>query len=167
MAAKGKKKATKSEKKARHDPRILNRKARYDYFVLEHVEAGMVLLGTEIKSIRNGKVSLDEGFARLTGDNEVFLYGVDIGLYEQAGPRNHLPTRPRKLLLHKREIKKLDRHLTSKGHTLIPLNIHFKGGRAKLELGLCRGKSRGDKRQTIKTREAKIEIGRAMHKRYK
>jgi len=167
MAAKRKKKAKKTKKKSKQHPRIVNRKAHYDYFILERVEAGMVLLGTEIKSIRNGKVSLDEGFARIKGDNEIFLYGVDIAPYEQAGPRNHVPTRPRKLLLHKREIKKLNRHLTSKGHTLIPLNIHFKRGMAKLELGLCRGKSRSDKRQTIKTREAKIEIGRAMHKRYK
>ena len=167
MAAKGKKKATKGKKQAKQNPRIVNRKARYDYFVLEYVEAGMVLLGTEIKSIRNGKVSLDEGFARITGDNEVFLHGVDIALYEQAGPRNHVPTRPRKLLMHKREIRKLAQHLNQKGHTLIPLNIHFRRGKAKVELGLCKGKSRGDKRQTIKTREAKIEIGRAMQKRYK
>jgi len=162
MAAK-KKAKTKSEQPRR----IVNRKARYDYFVLETVEAGMVLLGTEIKSIRDGKVSLDEGFARIRTANEVFLYGVDIAPYEQAGPRNHVPTRPRKLLLHKREINKLKRHLTSKGHTMIPLNIHFKRGMAKLDLGLCRGKSRTDKRQTIKKREAKIEIGRAMSKRYK
>ena len=124
-------------------------------------------MGTEIKGSRNGKVSLDEGFARLKGDNEVFLHGVDIAPYEQAGPRNHVPTRPRKLLLHKREIHKLKKHLNGQGNTLIPLNIHFKRGRAKLELALCRGKSRGDKRQTIKTREAKIEINRAMRKRYK
>ncbi len=167
MTAKRKKKAKKTKKKSKQHPRIVNRKAHYDYFILERAEAGMVLLGTEIKSIRNGKVSLDEGFARIKGDNEVFLYGVDIALYEQAGPRNHVPTRPRKLLMHKREINKLMRHLNQKGHTLIPLNIHFKRGMAKVELGLCRGKSRSDKRQTIKTREAKIEIGRAMHKRYK
>ena len=161
--------ATKKQdkKKSGQPRRIVNRKARYDYFVLESTEVGMVLLGTEIKSIRNGKVSLDEGFARITSANEVFLYGVDIAPYEQAGPRNHVPTRPRKLLLHKREIDKLKRHLTSQGHTLIPLNIHFKRGMAKLDLGLCRGKSRTDKRQTIKTRQAKIEIGRAMRKRYK
>ena len=164
MATKRKKKST---KKPKHRPRIVNRKARYDYFILESTEAGMVLLGTEIKSIRNGQVSLDEGFARIKGDNEVFLCGVDIAIYEQAGPRNHAPTRPRKLLLHKREINKLKRHLTSKGHTLIPLNIHFKRGMAKLELGLCRGKSRFDKRQTIKTREHKVEMDRAMRKRYK
>lgn len=167
MAAKRKKKTKKSKKKPKHRPRIVNRRARFDYFILETAEAGMVLLGTEIKSIRNGKVSLDEGFARIKGDNEVFLYGVDIAPYEQAGPRNHMPTRPRKLLLHKREIKKLNRHLTGKGHTLIPLNIHFKRGMAKLELGLCRGKSRFDKRQTIKTREHKVEMARAMRKRYK
>ena len=165
MAAKAKKKSKDGKKKARHLPRIVNRKAHYDYFILDEAEAGMVLLGTEIKSIRNGKVSLDEGFARIKGDNEVFLYGVDIAPYEQAGPRNHVPTRPRKLLLHKREIKKINRHLTGKGHTLIPLNIHFKRGMAKLGLGLCRGKSRTDKRQTIKTREHKIEMARAMRKR--
>lgn len=167
MAAQGKKQSKTANKKPKHDPRIVNRKARHNYYVLETIEAGMVLLGTEIKSIRNGKVSLDEGFARIRSDNELFLYGVDIAPYEQAGPRNHVPTRPRKLLLHKREIEKLKRHLNSQGHTMIPLNIHFKRGMAKLDLGLCRGKSHSDKRHTIKTREAKIEIGRAMRKRYK
>ena len=164
MAAKAKKK---SKKKARHHPRIVNRKAHHDYFVLETLEAGMHLLGTEIKSIRNGKVSLDEGFARINRGNELFLFGVDIAPYAQAGPRNHDPTRPRKLLIHKRQIKLLARHVQQKGNTIIPLNIHFKRGLAKLELGLCRGKSHADKRQTIKTREHKIEIARAMSKRYK
>ena len=159
--------AAKAKKKARHHPRIVNRKAHHDYFILDSLEAGMHLLGTEIKSIRNGKVSLDEGFARISRDNELFLYGVVIAPYEQAGPRNHEPTRPRKLLLHKRQINKLARHVQQKGHTLIPLNIHFKASRAKLELGLSRGKSRSDKRQTVKTREHKIEIARAMRKRYK
>ena len=167
MAAKSKKSGKTPKAKARHLPRIVNRKAHHDYFVLETLEAGMHLLGTEIKSIRNGKVSLDEGFARVSRDNELFLYGVDIAPYEQAGPRNHEPTRPRKLLIHKRQIKGLARHVQQKGNTLIPLNIHFKRGLAKLELGLCRGKSRSDKRQTIKEREHKIEIGRAMRKRYK
>ena len=166
MAAKAKKKS-KTKAKTRHLPRIVNRKAHHDYFVLETLEVGMHLLGTEIKSIRNGKVSLDEGFARVNRDNELFLYGVDIALYAQGGPRNHEPTRPRKLLIHKRQIKTLTKHVQQKGNTLIPLNIHFKRGRAKLDLGLCRGKSRSDKRQTIKDREHKIEIGRAMRKRYK
>lgn len=164
MSAKSK---DKTPAKGTQPPRIVNRKAQYDYFIMDQVEAGMVLLGTEIKSIRKGKVSLDEGFARVNHDGELFLYGVDIAVYEQAGPRNHEPTRPRKLLLHKREIKKLLRHLQQKGHTLVPLNIHFKRGLAKLDLGICRGKSRADKRQTIKTREAKIEIARAMRTRYK
>ena len=159
--------AAKAKKTAKHHPKIVNRKAQHDYFVLEKLEAGMHLLGTEIKSIRNGKVSLDEGFARINRDNEVFLYGVDIAPYEQAGPRNHEPTRPRKLLVHKRQIKMMSRHVQQKGQTLIPLNIHFKRGLAKLELGLCKGKSRSDKRQTIKDREHKVEIGRAMRKRYK
>ena len=159
--------AAKEKKTGKHRPRIVNRKAHHDYFVLETLEAGMHLLGTEIKSIRNGKVSLDEGFARINRDNELFLYGVDIAPYAQAGPRNHEPTRVRKLLVHKRQIKMMSRHVQQKGQTLIPLNIHFKRGMAKLELGLCRGKSRADKRQTIKEREHKIEIGRAMRKRYK
>ena len=159
--------ATKAKKKSKYRPKVVNRKAHHDYFVLETLEAGMQLLGTEIKSIRNGKVSLNEGFARINRDNELFLCGVDIAIYEQAGPRNHEPTRPRKLLIHKREIKKLSKHVQQKGNTLIPLNIHFKRGLAKLELGMCRGKSRTDKRQTIKTREHKIEIARAMRKKYK
>ena len=164
MAAKASKK---SSKKSKHLPRIVNRKAHHDYFVLDTLEAGMHLLGTEIKSIRNGKVSLDEGFARINRDGELFLMGVDIAPYVQAGPRNHEPTRPRKLLVHKRQIRTLAIHIQQKGNTLIPLNIHFKHGLAKLELGLCRGKSRSDKRQTIKTREHKIEIARAMRKNYK
>jgi len=163
----GKDMAAKAKKNDKHRPKIVNRKAHHDYFVLETIEAGMYLLGTEIKSVRNGKVSLDEGFARINRDDELFLYGVDIAPYEQAGPRNHEPTRPRKLLVHKRQIKDLSKHVKQKGNTLIPMNIHFKRGLAKLELGLCRGKSRGDKRQTIKTREHKIEIARAMRKRYK
>lgn len=166
MAAK-RKKSSKSAKPSKHAPRIVNRRAHYDYFIQEKLEAGMQLRGTEIKSIRNGRVSLDEGFARINRDNEVYLYSVDIARYDQAGPMNHEPTRPRKLLLHNREIKKLARHTQQKGHTLIPLNIHFKRGLAKLELGLCRGKSHSDRRQTIKSREAKIEISRAMRKRYK
>ena len=166
MAVK-KKKSSKSSKSGKHLPRIVNRKAHYDYLILETLEAGMQLLGTEIKSIRNGRVSLDEGFATISRDNEVHLRKVDIAPYEQAGPMNHEPTRPRKLLLHNREIKKLARHTQQKGHTLIPLNIHFKRGLAKVELGLCRGKSHRDRRQTIKTREAKIEISRAMRGRYR
>ena len=125
----------------------------------------MVLKGTEVKSLRQGRANLKDSYARIK-NGEVFVHQMHISPYPFAYYDNHDPLRPRKLLLHNREIKKLARHTQQKGHTLIPLNIHFKRGLAKLELGLCRGKSHRDRRQTIKTREAKIEISRAMRARY-
>lgn len=144
--------------------KIVNRKARFDYEIIETVEAGIELLGTEIKSIRAGKATLQDAFAKVRG-GEIFLYGADISPYENAGYARHDPTRPRKLLLHAREIARLIGKMTEKGLTLIPLNIHFKRGWAKVDLGLGRGKREYDKRQTIKKRETQKEISRAVSRR--
>jgi SsrA-binding protein len=141
-----------------------NRKATFDYLVLEALECGIVLVGSEVKSLRAGKISLDESYAKVKG-NEVWLLGCDIPEYIEANRFNHQPKRPRKLLLHRREIKRFAGQATQKGLTLIPLRLYFKVGRAKLLLGLCRGKQRHDKRHAIKQTEARRDIQRAMRRR--
>jgi SsrA-binding protein len=142
-----------------------NRKARHDYFIDESYEAGIVLTGSEIKSVRNGRVNLRGGYARVSG-GEVFLYDVHISAYEQSGTYfNHEPTRPRKLLLHRREISRIVGQVERQGYTLVPLRIYFKGRRAKLELGLAKGKKLYDKRDDIANREAKRDIERAIKSR--
>ena len=148
-------------------PRILNRRARHDYHVLDKLEVGIALKGSEVKSIRNGQVSLAEGFARVEpATMELILYNVNIAEYTHAGPTNtHEPARPRKLLAHRREIRNLLEETTARGTTLIPLAMYFVRGRAKLEIGVCRGKSHHDKRQSIKTRESEQEIRRHLSKR--
>ena len=144
-------------------PRIVNRRARYDYHVLEKIEVGLVLLGSEVKSVRQGQVSLAEGYARIEpSDMQIYLHDVDIALYSHGGPAQHEPKRQRKLLAHSRQIKHLFALTTGKGTTLIPLTMYFVRGRVKLELGVAQGKRTHDKRQTIKTREANREIRRAM-----
>jgi SsrA-binding protein len=132
--------------------------------VLDALECGIVLVGTEVKSLRAGKVSLDESYAKVKGE-EVWLVGCDIAEYAQASRFNHQPKRPRKLLLHRREIKRFAGQATQKGLTLIPLRMYFKSGRAKLLLGLCRGKQRHDKRQAMKAAEARRDIQRALRRR--
>lgn len=142
-----------------------NRKARHDYFIEESYEAGLVLKGSEIKSIRAGRLNLRGGYARIV-DGEVWLYDVHISPYEQSGTYfNHEPTRPRRLLLHRREISRLLGQVERQGFTLVPLRIYFKGRRAKLELGLARGKKSYDKREDIAKREAKRDIERALKSR--
>ena len=141
-----------------------NRKAGHDFLVLDALECGLVLVGSEVKSLRAGKVSLDESYARLKG-GEVWLIGCDIAEYVQASQFNHPPRRPRKLLLHRREIKRFASRATEKGLTLVPLKLYFKKGRAKLLLGLCRGKQRHDKRQAMKQADARREMQRAMRRR--
>ena len=141
-----------------------NRRARHDYHFLEKVEAGLVLTGTEVKSLRNGKASIKEAYARLR-NGEVFLEGMNITPYEQGNRYNHDPMRNRKLLLHRREINQLASKVETKGLTLIPLKLYLKGGRAKIELGLCRGKKLYDKRDAIAERDAKREIERAIRTR--
>jgi SsrA-binding protein len=137
----------------------VNRQAYHEYFVEETVEAGIALTGTEVKSIRAGHVNLRGAYARIKGD-EVWLEGAHIAEYEQGTYMNHDPLRTRKLLLHRREIERLEMRVNAKGLTLVPLKLYFKGNRAKVELGLCRGKKLYDKRETIKERETQRELAR-------
>jgi SsrA-binding protein len=141
-----------------------NRRARHDYELLEKVEAGLVLTGTEVKSLRNGKASLEDAYADVEG-SEVWLKGCDIPEYLQANRMNHVPKRPRKLLLHRREIAKLGNKTGEKGMTLIPISIYFKKGLAKVELFVARGRKTFDKREAIKKQDAKRDIDRAMRRR--
>ena len=141
-----------------------NRRARHDYELLEKVEAGLVLTGTEVKSLRNGKASLEEAYAEINGD-EVWLQGCDIPEYLQANRMNHVPKRSRKLLLHRREITKLATKVEAKGMTLVPLSIYFKKGIAKVELSVARGRKTFDKREALKKQEAKRDMDRAMRRR--
>ena len=141
-----------------------NRRARHDYHVVDSVEAGVVLRGTEVKSVRLGKVQLVDGFAKVDG-GEVFLYGVHINPYEQGNRFNVDPRRTRKLLLHRSEIRRLDRQVREKGMTLIPLSVYLKRGRVKLEVGICRGKRMHDKRRAIAERDANRDMERALRRR--
>lgn len=137
-----------------------NRKAFFNYEISEKFEAGLVLTGSEIKSIRDGKVSIQEAHARLR-EGAFWVIGMDIAQYPQAGPHhNHEPRRPRKLLLHRREIRRLIGKSREKGLTLIPLALYLKRGYAKLQVGLARGKRQYDKRQAIKKREAQAGLRR-------
>ncbi|MDI6812786.1 MAG: SsrA-binding protein SmpB [Desulfitobacteriaceae bacterium] len=138
-----------------------NRKAFHDYFVEERVEAGIILTGTEIKSIRNGRVNLKDSYARID-KGEVWLFQMHISPYEQGNRFNHDPLRRRKLLLSRSEITKIFSKLQLQGLTLIPLKIYLKHGLAKVELGVCRGKKNYDKRQDMAERDAKREIERHM-----
>ena len=138
---------------------IVNRRARYDYFVEEELEAGMVLMGTEIKSIRMGKANLKDSYAIIRNE-EIFLLNTHISSYEKGNIFNHEEDRTRKLLLHRSQIKKLQNKITLEGYTLVPLKIYFVKGRAKVLIGLCKGKKNYDKRQTIKERDVKREIAK-------
>ncbi|MGQ0802419.1 MAG: SsrA-binding protein SmpB [Actinomycetota bacterium] len=139
---------------------IRNRKARYDYHVLESFECGIVLAGAEVKSIREGHANLQDGYARVEG-GEVWLHGMHISPYEFS--RLELePVRPRKLLLHRKQIDELERATAEKGVTLVPLSVYFKEGRAKVELAVAKGKRQYDKRRAIQERDAKREAERAM-----
>lgn len=138
---------------------IINRRARYDYFIDDTYECGIVLKGTEIKSIRNGSANIKDSYA-IIRNGEVFLINMFIDHYKEGNIFNHDETRSRKLLLHKNEIKKLDNKLKLEGFTLIPLKVYFVRGKAKVELGLCRGKKNYDKRESIKERDLKREVAR-------
>ncbi len=133
-----------------------NKKAYHDYFVDEKFEAGLVLHGTEVKSLRLGKCSIKEAFIRIE-DGEVFVYGMHISPYEMGNIFNKDPLRPKKLLLHKYEINKLLGKIKEKGFTLVPLQVYFKDGKAKIEMGLCRGKKLYDKRQDIAKKDQRRE----------
>jgi SsrA-binding protein len=141
-----------------------NRKAFHDYHLLETFEAGLVLLGTEVKAIREGRVNLRDSFARLE-DGEVYLYNVNISPYSHRGYADHEPLRRRKLLLHREEIRKLIGKTVEKGMTLVPVRLYFKNGRVKVAVSLAKGKKDYDKRETIKRREVERETRAAVKSR--
>jgi SsrA-binding protein len=141
-----------------------NRKAKHKYTVLETLECGIVLVGSEVKSLRNGGVSLDEAYAKVKND-EVWLVGCDIAEYFEASHFNHQPRRPRKLLMHQREVKRFAHRAFEKGLTLVPLQMHFKRGLAKVVLGICRGKQQHDKREAMKKSQVQRDLARIMMKR--
>ena len=141
-----------------------SRRARYDYEIFETFEAGMVLLGSEVKSLRGGRVNLKDAYA-IIKDGEAWLIGCHVSPYAFARGGGHDPERTRKLLLHRHEIEKIRSQIAEKGRTLIPIRMYFKDGKAKLELGLARGKDRYDKRETLKRKQADREMQRAMRYR--
>ncbi len=145
-------------------PIARNRKAFHDYEILDKLEAGIELRGTEVKSLRNGKVQMADAYARVE-DGELFLVGLHISPYEKTAYGNHEPTRKRRLLVHRREIRRLAGKLNERGLTLVPLSLYFRRGWAMVELGLARGKRQYDKRQDIKRREHQRQIERAMARR--
>ena len=141
-----------------------NKRALHEYEILDQLECGIVLTGTEVKSLREGQANLEDAYARIDG-GEVWLIGSDIPEYTMGNRMNHKPKRPRKLLLHRREIGKFAGKASQRGLTLVPLRLYFKGGRAKVELAVGRGKAAHDKRQDLKKAEADREIRRAMTRR--
>ncbi len=143
-----------------------NKKAYHDYFVEERIECGIALFGTEVKSIRLGKVNLKESWAQIR-KNEVWVEGMHISPYEQGNIYNRDPLRDKKLLLHRSEIRKLDSQIMRQGYTLVPLELYLKDGRVKMELGVCRGKQIHDKRDTIAKRDSDREIRRALRDKQK
>lgn len=145
---------------------ILNRKARHDYFIEEEYECGIVLTGTEIKSIRDGKANIKDSYA-IIRKNELFLLNMFISHYKEGNIFNHNETRTRKLLMHKKEILKLNDKITLQGYTLIPLKVYFKSNKAKVLLGLCKGKKNYDKRESIKERDIKRLLDKDTKAKYR
>lgn len=141
-----------------------NRRARFDYAFDDTLEAGLALLGSEVKALRNGEASLSDAYA-LPDKNELYLHNAHIGAYKPASAFSHLPIRPRKLLLHRAELDRWAAKVKERGYSIIPLELYFKEGRAKVKLGLGKGKTGLDRRDTIKDREAKREMDRAMRRR--
>jgi SsrA-binding protein len=137
-----------------------NRKASFEYFLMERFEAGMALMGSEIKSIRAGQISLAEAYVRVDDAQDAFLMEAHVAPYEQANRFNHDPKRPRRLLLHKKEIRELFDAVRQKGVTIVPTRVYLKDGRAKLEIAIAKGKKLHDKREAIAKRDAEREIGR-------
>jgi SsrA-binding protein len=164
------KKAGKSKKTAKggddKNERVIadNRKARHNYLVLDTLECGIQLVGSEVKSLRIGGLSLDEAYGRIDKD-EVWLINANIAEYKYSHGLNHEPKRRRKLLMHRREMNKFAAQALEKGNTLVPLKMYFKEGRAKVLLGVCRGKQQHDKRQAMKQRESKRDMERAMRRK--
>ena len=153
--------AEKSERELAQSTIAENRKAHHDYHLLETFEAGLVLLGTEVKAIREGRVNLRDSFARVE-DGEVFVYNVNISSYSHRGYAAHEPLRRRKLLLHRDEIRKLIGKTVEKGMTLVPIRMYFKNGRVKMAVSLAKGNKEYDKRETLKRREAERETRAAV-----
>ena len=145
---------------------ILNRKARHDYFIEEEYECGIVLTGTEIKSIRDGKANIMDSYA-IIRKNQLFLLNMFISHYKEGNIFNHNETRTRKLLMHKKEILKLNDKITLQGYTLIPLKVYFKSNKAKVLLGLCKGKKNYDKRESIKERDIKRQLDKDTKAKYR
>jgi SsrA-binding protein len=141
-----------------------NRRARHDYHIEDVVEGGLVLTGTEVKSLRAGRASLTDGFAQIT-DGEMWLHGVHIPVYAQGTWTNHEPRRPRKVLLHRKEIDRWARQTAERGLTIVPLSLYFKDGKVKVELALARGKRTYDKRHDLAQRDAAREVERAFRRR--
>lgn len=137
-----------------------NKKARHDYFIIETIEAGIELFGTEVKSMRGGRVNINDAYAQVRG-GEVFVYSMNISPYEKGNIFNRDPLRPKKLLLHKKEIRKLIGQTAQDGFSLIPLSVYFKGSRVKVALGVCKGKKLYDKREDIARRDSKRNMDRA------
>ena len=166
MAKSQKKKNAESDAKQRDNESMIaqNRRARHEYEVLDTLECGIMLVGSEVKSLRKGQLSLEEAYGRVK-EGEVFLVNCDIPEYVQANQFNHNPRRMRKLLLHRREIKKFAGRAYEKGLTLVPLKMYFKEGRAKVLLGICRGRQTHDKRNVLKERAMSRDIERAMRRR--
>ena len=142
-----------------------NRKARHDFHIVERVEAGIALTGTEVKSLRDGGGTIREAYAQLR-DGELYLVGANIAPYKQGNIQNHDPLRDRKLLLHRREIEQLGAKVAQRGMTLVPLSLYLTNGKVKLELGLARGKEGVDKRHAIAERDARRQMERAVKERY-
>jgi SsrA-binding protein len=145
-------------------PVASNRKAYHDYFIEETVEAGIALVGTEVKSLRNGRITLRDSYAEIR-NGELYLVGVHISPYEQGTVWNHDPMRVRKLLLHRREIERLAGRVNEKGYSVVPTKVYFKDGRAKVELGLARGKKLYDKRADLAKRDAQRDVERSLKER--
>jgi len=157
----------KSREKASRDGKVVvasNRKARHDFTIEDTFEAGVALMGTEVKALRMGRASLVDGWASFTGD-ELWLEGVHIPEYVSGNWTNHTPRRRRKLLLHRRELDKLAHRTRESGHTIVPLSLYFKDGRAKVEIGLAKGKREFDKRQALRERQDQRDAERALGQR--
>lgn len=157
----------KNKKKKTDAPTFENRRARHEYFIEDTIETGIVLWGSEVKSIRDGRCSIAEGYVSIETSPQLrmVMHQTDIGMYQPSGNLNHMPKRDRVLLAHKRELLKLARQVEQKGVTLVPLKLYFKEGRAKVLVGLARGKQSHDKRHAIAERDAQRDLQRAMSKR--
>ena len=163
MAKKDKKKLSPDRKHDNERSIAQNRKARHNYQVIDSLECGIALVGSEVKSLRSGRLSLEEAYGRVK-DGEVWLMGCDISEYTHANQLNHDPRRPRKLLLHRREINKFANKAHEKGLTLVPLKMYFKEGRVKILMGICRGRKLYDKREAAKKATTDRDIQRAMRR---